>query len=495
MTLRSIYSRVGAHCRIAAALITIGILAASCNEPRLVAPVSDVLSLSVCHGTGAGAGLLNIPESAFAEHRGHGDYLAGLRVEKTAVADDSFRFSRIGDAIAAARAVRIARGETTTAACRITIRVGYGVFLGSVQPSSDPSFERLPLTIDVPNVTLSGTFAMPLDPDDRALGADNTDSATTIVASPGLISISTGNTLDKYAEPLIVVNGHPDGPRGNGIVVSGFVLQSGNTAPGAIVGGNAVWAMRAENLVVKGNQIEGGFAEPIEMRASTGRVEQNRLKGAGQSCALCMFGPGNYTVIGNRQVKKSGRLSVLVFPTISAAVPPGVEPLTLPSSALVTVSVTNNDFQDHQEVPFGIGVRVAAIGPGAPNVAGTARVLVQNNILSNNRFGVVAEAGFAVLNTALSGSVELTLANNTIMGSCQTPLLVSMVGQGTAAGLASGPALRNSTFSINLGGSFDWAEAWYSHPAGTGNTLLVDGQAIANGSVVPYDGAKSCSLP
>ncbi|MEO5588882.1 MAG: hypothetical protein ABIS03_04790 [Gemmatimonadaceae bacterium] len=72
----------------------------------------------------------------------------------------------------------------------------------------------------------------------------------------------------------------------------------------------------------------------------------------------------------------------------------------MPETALVTATVTHNEFRDHQEVPFGIGVRVAATGPSAPNVVGSARVPVQDNDLSNNRFAVVAEAGFLVANTA-----------------------------------------------------------------------------------------------
>jgi hypothetical protein len=301
--------------------------------------------------------------------------------------------------------------------------------------------------------------------------------------------------LDKFAEPLIIVNGHPDGSHGDGAVIEGFVLQSGNTAVGAVVGGNAVWAMRAQRLVVRGNQIEGGFAEPVELRASVGRVERNFLKGLGGSCALCMFGPGDYEVVANRQGGLSGRLGILVFPTISAAVPTGVEPLVLPATALVTVAVTNNELRDHQEVPFGMGLRVAAIGPGAPDVIGTARVVAQDNDLSNNRFAVVVEAGFPVANTGLHGNIDLTLRGNTMSSSCQVSMLVALNSQPTAVGLQNTPSLRNSNYTLSLGGDVPWSDVWYSHPAGVGNSLTVDGQTIANGSRVAYDGTKACPLP
>jgi hypothetical protein len=351
--------------------------------------------------------------------------------------------------------------------------------------------EELPITIDVPDVTLLGSLVMPVDAKGRATGTVSGDGATTLVANPGLISIKTGNALDKYAEPLIVVNGHPNGPRGDGAVIEGLILKSGNDAAGAVVGGNAVWAMRAKGLVVRGNQIEGGFSEPVEMRASFGSIERNFLTGKGGSCALCIFGPGEYQVTANRQVGPTGRLGVLVFPTIFTAVPPNVEQLVLGATAAVTATVTNNALRDHQEVPFGIGVRVGALGPGAPDVVGTARVVVQDNDLSANRFAVVAEAGFLVANTAQRGSIDLALKNNILSGSCQAGLLIAFNAQSTAMGLQSGIATKNATYAVTLGDDIKWSDVWYSHPAGSGNTLMVDGQQMANGSRAAYD-AKGC---
>ncbi|HZK77857.1 MAG TPA: hypothetical protein VFC35_03040, partial [Gemmatimonadaceae bacterium] len=173
------------------------------------------------------------------------------------------------------------------------------------------------------------------------------------------------------------------------------------------------------------------------------------------------------------------------------AVPPNVDQLVLAATALVTATVTNNEFRDHQEVPFGIGVRVAAVGPGAPDVIGTARVVAQDNDLSNNRFGVVAEAGFLVANTARRGSIELTLKGNILTGSCQVGLLVAFNSQSAAVGLQSGLPTQNASYTITLGGDIPWTDAWYSHPGGTGNTLTVDGQPVATGSRASYD-PKGC---
>lgn len=467
------------------------VLLTSCNDS--IAPTGE--SLSVCHISGTTGSLTEIRTSELLEHQAHGDYVAGLAVRRgNSLNGDGIHFGRITDAIASARAGRVLRGETTIAKCRITIAIAPGVYIGTVNDTLNTGFESLPLTIDVPDMTLLGSFVMPLDAKGRAVGTGGATAATaptTLLASPGLFSIKTGSALDKYSEPLIVVNGHPNGPRGDGAVIEGFILQSGNNAAGAVVGGNAVWAMRAKGLIVRGNQIEGGFSEPVEMRASVGSIERNLLTGKGGSCALCLFGPGDYQVTANRQIGLTGRLSVLVFPTMFAAVHPSVEQFTLPATALVTATVTNNEFRDHQEVPFGIGVRVAAVGPGAPDVIGTARLVAQDNDLSNNRFAVVAEAGFLVANTAQRGSIELTLKGNTLTGSCQVGLLVALNSQATAVGSQTGLSTRNSAYAITLGDNIAWSDAWYSHPAGSGNTLTVDGKTIESGSRAAYD-PKGC---
>ena len=474
---------------ISAGILTVFLTA--CGENG-TAPAGE--TLSICHLSGTTGALMDIRASEMRDHLDHGDYVAGLTVRRgSALNGDGIHFARITDALASARAGRMLRGETTDAVCRITIAVAQGTYQGSANDTINAGLEQLPITIDVPRITLRGAFVMPTDNKGRptgTAGAAASSAITSIMSVPGLVSIKTGNTLDKYAEPLIVVNAHPAGPRGDSAIIEGFILQSGN-GPDVLVGGNAVWAMRVKGLVVRDNQIEGGFSEPIEMRASEGRVERNLLIGKGGSCALCMFGPGDYKVVANRQVGATGRLAVLFFPAIFAAVPPNVEQLTLPASALVTGEVTNNEFRNHQEVPFGIGVRVAAVGPGAPDVAGMARVLVQDNDLTDNRFGIVAEAGFLVANTGQRGSIDLTLKGNLLGGSCQTGLLVALNSQATAIATQTGLSTRNSSYTIALGDNIPWSDVWYSHPPGTGNTLMVNGQPVANGSRAAYD-PKGC---
>ena len=49
------------------------------------------------------------------------------------------------------------------------------------------------------------------------------------------------------------------------------------------------------------------------------------------------------------------------------------------------------------------------------------------------------------------------------------------------------PYLLGSTFRLTLEGNLSWDDAWFSHPDGVGNTLVVDGQVMANGSRNFYD--------
>ena len=66
----------------------------------------------------------------------------------------------------------------------------------------------------------------------------------------------------------------------------------------------------------------------------------------------------------------------------------------------------------------------------------SARVVARDNDLSQNRHGIVAEAGFLVANTAQRGSIDLTLIGNLLTGTCQTGLLVALNSQAGAIGSA-----------------------------------------------------------
>ena len=170
----------------------------------------------------------------------------------------------------------------------------------------------------------------------------------------------------------------------------------------------------------------------------------------------------------------------------------------LPQSSLTTATFTNNEVRNHQQKPSGVGLRIGAVGLQGSNVISSTRVVARGNTFANNTFGVMVEAAFPVLGTALKGDVDLTLQGNTITGNCQNGLYVAFTRNSTGLGAIS-PAqflttafLKNSTYSLTLGGDVQWKDAWFANPDGLGNTLKVDNIVIPSGTRVAYDSTRVC---
>jgi hypothetical protein len=53
--------------------------------------------------------------------------------------------------------------------------------------------------------------------------------------------------------------------------------------------------------------------------------------------------------------------------------------------------------------------------------------------------------------------------------------------------------MRNASYTLSLGGDIAWSDVWFSHPAGFGNTLTVDGVEIPNGQHTAYDATRTCA--
>lgn len=459
--------------------------------PQLNASISHARAtddrVTVCHMTDDLPHLIEISAAAREAHINHGDHIARFIVDKTSPdIGDGIHFARIGDAIAEARAVRVERGEQESAACRITIEVASGSYLGSVNQSADPSLEQLPLVIDVPDVTLKGALRMGIDAGGRATGVGQSEDVTTVGPISPLISQA------QFSAPIIVVNGHPAGFQGNGAVIEGFAFQSGHAGVDAVFGGLAIFSLRVHDLVVSGNRFEAGFSESVDLRATSANVDRNHLSGGGVTCDICLAGPGDYKAEGNRLLE-GGIPGFLVIPATLIPVATMVEQYTLPTSATVSATLVNNEVRNHLRKPVGVGIRVGAIGVGAPNVDGLAKVEARDNLLVSNNFAIIVEAAFPVANTLRKGDIELTLHGNIFSASCQNHVLVSLSRHTTGLGLASAPYLLNSSYTLSLGGDIAWDDVWYSHPAGFGNTLTVDGVVIPNGSRVAYDASRTCT--
>lgn len=430
--------------------------------------------VALCHLTESGGKILQVGAPALNAHLAQGDYASTLIVSHApGQADDGIHFRRISDALSAARTGRLDRGEITSAACRITIVVSADTYQGTATGQASGDVENFPLIVDVPDITIRGALVMGLDDAGRATGIGTQDGETTLTPTGPLPVIAGAST------PIIIANAHPGGSAGNGLTVEGFVFQSGHD-PVVDAGGQGVLSVRTTGLTIHGNRFEGGFTESIDIRSGSADVAQNHLAGTAGTCDVCLAGPGSFHAIGNRLLA-GGIPGIGASGVISVPVPSGVEPLDIPATAETWAVIENNEVRDHLRTPVGTGLRVDAIGVGAPNVHNTVHATMRNNLLVNNRFGIIVHAAFTLAGTDRKSDVDVTLSGNSIQQSCQTKLLVSLSRHQSALGLKQSPYLLNSTFMLALHDNLSWDEAWYSHPAGYGNTLIVDGQTIPNG--------------
>jgi hypothetical protein len=432
--------------------------------------------VALCHRPSSRGEILSVGAPALAAHLAHGDYLTTLFVSHEASQPiDGAHFISIGAALREARATRLAHDERTSAACRITIMVAADTYHGSTSGPASATDEQFPFVVDVPDITLHGALTMALDDAGRATGV-GTDGAESVLSPTSPLPVIVGSST-----PLIVVNGHPGGPAGNGAVIEGFVLQSGHGAFVDDAGGQGVLALRVQGLLIRGNRFEKGFTESMDIRASSGEVRENHLSGTAGTCDVCLAGPGRYRASGN-YLLAGGIPGLGISGVVNIPVPSGVELYESPATAETWAELTNNEVHDHLRTPVGVGLRVDAVGIGAPDVYNTIHAVMRDNRIVNNRFGIIVHSAFAHTGNLRQGKVDVTLGGNEILGSCQAKLLVAFARHNTALGTANTPYMHDSTFRLWLNGDLSWSEVWYSHPAGLNNTLVVDGTVMDNGA-------------
>lgn len=431
----------------------------------------------------------DLPIARLAELSARGGHVARLLVDREIPLVNGVVFRRITDAVAEARRIRQA-STTANAGCRITILVSPGTYEGTTGTPAGGTIEKWPVVIDMPRVSLVGAYEIPTS-GGRATGPASSTRVSVLTASPALATAGGTTNETRYSEPMIVVDAN-GATGGNGARIEGFVFRSGH-GTGTTRGGVGVLSLRATGVEVVGNSFEGNFTERVDVRSGSALVERNFSNGLGGTCDLCINGPGSDFVVRGNTLVDGGIPGVLVLPSLVLPLPPGFTQVVAPPVSATSVLIDNNDVSGHQSVPVGAGYRIAAMGNGAPNTQGNMQVTLTRNRSSNNRFGLIVEAGFPVAGGALRGNITLTTSGNTFASSCQADLLISLSRHNTGLGLANLPFLRNSTYTLNLGADLPFAGAWYAHPAGLGNTLVVNGTEVAPGTRAPYDAARVCT--
>jgi hypothetical protein len=473
--------------RIACGVIAASIFAACTSDQAVSNPVlTSSETVTMCRTPKTAPFISNVAIGDVPAHRAQGEYVTHLVVDpSTTSLGDSIHFKRITDAVSLVRAVRRQIGDTLQASCAIQIDVAAGTYKGTTKSGADPSLEQLPIVLDVPGVTLQGALVMTFDSAGRATGNGQTSANTTIVPSPGLVT-------NPIPEVVFLVEGHANGSAGNDITIQGFDLQSGHVGVDADSGGYGVFSVRVKNLIVRGNKFEPTLTSALDLRASTANVNGNWVSG-GMACDICLAGPGDYTARNNKVVQ-GGIDGIAVSATVVLPVPTGADQIDSTGSASVHATVANNEVRDHMRLPVGVGIRAAAVAVGAPNMAQSTSIEIDDNLLVHNMFGLLVEAGFPVANTLLKGDITASLSGNIIQSSCQTDLMVTFNRHATTVGAAqlTRPYLRNSTYVVSLNGNLDWNNVWYSEVPNLGETLIVDGASVPPGSRLAYDQKKAC---
>jgi hypothetical protein len=431
-------------------------------------------------------------------------------------------FRRISDGLAAARTIR------ATSAAPIVVRVAAGTYVGSYTTTG--TAELLPLFLNVPDLELRGTTALPLDADSLPTGIV-TATATVIVATPGVGGVAGSGT------PLqsVVVIGPagrklrlPDGSivpqdgtvtRGDGVTLDGFVIDAGN--PPTAVGGVGITVHRARDFAVRGNIVRNASIG-VQMVGASGVVEGNFIVGNGLA-----VGPGGgnaaapaSVVVQRNRLLANNNGAVLPGATGTAGAIPAHPALALAAPAFdgiydsLFVEIANNDLSENVGAANqGFGLRFFVVGPSAVPasvtpcatpadfVSGSIVASVHDNRLVHNRFAVMIDGGFpyrANLGVTdcrrFGGTYDLSFARNTIATSVSTNALITLTRNTSALNptqLTPGPG--KTSFQYLEGARFtvhdpegELSPLWIDHPV----TDPVDGRVLGNrltinGSDVP----------
>ena len=413
-------------------------------------------------------------------------------------------YRRITDAVQRVRADRQS-GLTE----RITVHVAPGTYTGSYKAARvqrEPALEVLPIILNVPNLTLSGATKLAID-----------DSGLPTGAQPGTETVvTTDETVDspQFTASLILIAPTTDGGRGDGIVLTGLILDAAatvNLPQDGVPELQSVWLDRSADFEIRGNIVMRA-GDGIRSRLSSGTVKGNLLVENGFAGAYLTGGnsadPADVRIIANRGFGNVRGGAMLGAWGNTIALDPGANSLQLTLLVLsadptswpntLTATVNENDFSDN--VVFGL--RIAAFPPDAyyklkPALTTSLRADIAHNLFNRNRnYGLVLDTAFPPPYTdkgAVSARFDLVLQDNQLIGSGRAPAMFTFERVFVSLGsdsLKLFKYLSQSLYNLNdpegetLG--FDYDNPFSDPHDGTvlNNTLTVNGAVVSPGTKI-----------
>lgn len=323
--------------------------------------------------------------------------------------------------------------------------------------------------VDVPDLTIHGAFVMGLDGAGRATGEGVGSTSSTLAMSDHLDDDEVaGNNLRMF-----IVNGHPKGAAGNGFTLDGFIIQGGNVQDARR---QVILSLRVNDLRVTGNRFEGGLIAAIDLRGTAAVISTNYLTSG--ACALCLAGAGNYTVTANRIVG-GGEDAIFVNGMVLLDTP-DIEPYDPPELATTFADIGNNDVRNYQNPPVAAGIRLGSYGPNGSSVMTSIHAHIHDNLVVNNTFGMIFEAGFPDPSGPRKGDMDIELGNDEFSGNCQANVYLAFARHITGLIPDGGPYLLRTIRRLELGNDLRLEDLWYANPPGLGNKLFVNGRLVPN---------------
>jgi len=411
-------------------------------------------------------------------------------------------FWRITDGVVAARALRQHHHHHS-----ITLHVLPGNYVGSYDPdhlAGNPRLELLPIIVNVSNLSLEGGTELDEDEDGLPTGTYPLESETFLTTD---LHLSPGQTL-------LLIATTTDGMAGNGVSVSGFVMDAQESSSSEL--GFDIYADRVSDFSIHHNLLRHGGTAGGGTRLASGSFEANFLASMVDVGIFATGGsmvyPATVTVRRNRSIGIVGGTSVTAvasfYPLQLGANPLMLEPLqmtydrnnpedlrNIPDKLEATIE--GNDFSNNNF--FGLRfffyppTRYSTVDATQP-MTGFVNATVRDNRFNRNAdHGIDVDAGFASRNNPrqFTGTFEGTFEHNALIDNRRNTSLFDFTHKGVTLGLQpreSWKYMQESTFQVtDLDGElagFDYdhlLEDPFDGSPVIGNVLIYNGTVQPNG--------------